>query len=104
MRTIIALSDHEIDGPTLVTLEKDKLRSELGIVLLPARRYIWDLILTLRSHQDSTDSVTAINVLEEEIRLLPLQVSTDASAGGYSLEKDVAVMSQLWRMPPDRAR
>ncbi len=45
--TIIALSKNEVDGPTLVTLEKDELRSELGIVSLPARRYIWSLILTL---------------------------------------------------------
>jgi hypothetical protein len=95
-RTIVVLREREIDGPTLVTLEKDELRSELGIVSLPARRYIWDLILTLRSHQDGTDRATAISILEEEIRSLPRQVSADSSAGGHSLETDAEVMSQLW--------
>jgi hypothetical protein len=89
--TIMALSENEIDGPTLVTLEKDELRSELGIVSLPARRYIWGLILMLRSHQESSDRIKAIDVFEEEIESLPLHGPADASASG------LCVMSQLWR-------
>ena len=38
--TISVLVENEIDGPTLVTLDKEELRSELGIVSLPARRYL----------------------------------------------------------------
>ena len=95
--TIMALSENEIDGPTLVTLEKDELRSELGIVSLPARRYIWSLILMLRSHQESSDRIKAIDVFEEEIESLPLHGPADASAGGLCIETDVEVMSQLWR-------
>jgi hypothetical protein len=92
--TIIALSENEIDGPTLVTLEKDELRSELGIVSLPARRYIWGLILTLRSHQDSSDRFKAIDVFEDEIESLS---QAYVSAGGGCIETDVEVLSQLWR-------
>ena len=33
------LRENEVDGPTLVTMEREELRSELGIVSLPARRY-----------------------------------------------------------------
>jgi hypothetical protein len=71
--TVKALSESEIDGPTLATLEKDELRSELGIVSLPARRYLWSLILLLRSYQDCSDRTKAIDVFEEEIDSLPLQ-------------------------------
>jgi hypothetical protein len=81
--TIIALSKNEI-GPTLVTLKKDELRSELGIVSLPAQRYIWGLILTLHSHQDSYDCIKAINVSEDEIESLS---QAYVSAGRDCIEK-----------------
>ena len=71
--TISCLRQNEINGPTLVTLEKDDLRSELGIGSLPARRYLWDLILTLRSQQENSDHTTAIYIFEEEIESMPLK-------------------------------
>lgn len=60
----VGLPECTITGsvPLLVTLEKDELRPELGISSsLPARRYLWDLIVTLRkiapiATQQSTSS------------------------------------------------
>ncbi|KAL7541102.1 hypothetical protein ACHAXR_010627 [Thalassiosira sp. AJA248-18] len=92
--TIESLRENEIDGTTLVTLEKEELRSELGIVSLPSRRYLWDLILSLQSHQGSSDRTKAIDVLEEEIDALPLQGFADASAGG-GMGTDEEVVNQL---------
>ena len=94
--TITRLSQNEVDGPTLVTLEKDELRSELGIGSLPARRYLWDLIVTLRSYQSSSDHTAAIDVFEEDIELLPLQGIADVSAGG-GMEIDEEVVNKLRR-------
>jgi|SaaInl74LU_5_DNA_1037368.scaffolds.fasta_scaffold24998_2 hypothetical protein len=94
--TITRLSENEVDGPTLVTLEKDELRSELGIGSLPARRYLWDLIVTLRSYQSSSDHTAAIDAFEEDIESLPLQGIADASAGG-GMEIDEEVVNQLRR-------
>ena len=37
---VSSLTLNEVDGPTLVTLTKSELQSELGIVSLPARRYV----------------------------------------------------------------
>ena len=95
--TISCLRQNEINGPTLVTLEKDDLRSELGIGSLPARRYLWDLILTLRSQQENSDHTTAIDIFEEEIESMPLKSSADASGGGSGTEIDKEVMNQLRR-------
>lgn len=92
--TVTVLSQNEVDGPTLVTLEKDELRSELGIRSLPARRYLWDLIVTLRSYQNSNDRNAAIDVLEEEIESLPLEGTADASAGGF-MQTDEEAVNQL---------
>ncbi len=95
------LTQNEVDGPTLVTLEKDELRSELGIGSLPARRYLWDLIVTLRSYQNGSDHTAVIDVLEEEIESLPLEGTADASAGGgmeevvNQLRKDAAQQRQI---------
>ena len=92
---ISTLSENEVDGPTLVTMEREELRSELGIVSLPARRYLWDLILSLRSYQGSSDRTVAIDVLEQEIEALPTtQGIADASAGG-SIGTDEEVVNQL---------
>lgn len=102
--TITVLTQNEVDGPTLVTLEKDELRSELGIGSLPARRYLWDLIVTLRSYQNSNDRNVAIDVLEGELVSLHLEGTADASAGGFmetdeeavnQLRKDAAVQRQI---------
>ncbi|KAL7546994.1 hypothetical protein ACHAWF_010310 [Thalassiosira exigua] len=92
--TIAIIQENEIDGPTLVTLEKDELRSELGITSLPSRRYLWDLILTLRSHQGSSDRTKAIDVFEEEIDTLSSKDYADASAGGKA-GTDERVVIQL---------
>ena len=98
---ITVLTQNEVDGPTLVTLEKDELRSELGIGSLPARRYLWDLIVTLRSYQNGSDHTAVIDVLEEEIESLPLEGTADASAGGgmeevvNQLRKDAAQQRQI---------
>jgi len=40
---------------------------DLGITSLPARRFLYELILSLRSHQITADRTRAIDVLEEEI-------------------------------------
>ena len=93
--TIERLSQNEIDGPTLVTIEKDELRSELGIESLPARRYLWDLIVTLRSHQNSSDRKAAIDVFEEEMEMLPLRGGTADASGGGGTGTDEEVVNQL---------
>ena len=79
---VSALRDNEVDGPTLVTLSKEELQSDLCITSLPARRYLWDLILSLRSHQNTSDLTKAIDVLETEIDTLSFQGLADVSAGG----------------------
>mmetsp|Transcript_21224 Transcript_21224/g.21536 ORF Transcript_21224/g.21536 Transcript_21224/m.21536 type:complete len:172 (-) Transcript_21224:595-1110(-) len=68
--TIITLAENEIDGPTLITLSKDDLKSELELNSLPARRYLWDLIENLKLEQFDADSSTAIQSHEEEIEQL----------------------------------
>ena len=65
--TIAALVENEVDGPTLVTLDKEELSSELGIRSLPARRYLWDLILKVRSQQNASDLVFAVETYKSEI-------------------------------------
>ena len=44
-----------VDGPTLVILQQEELRSMLGILSLPARRLIWEIIEGLRSQQQASD-------------------------------------------------
>ena len=63
-----ALSENEVDGPTLVTLRQEELRTELGILSLPARRYFWDRIATLQKQQDTVDHAAALYVLDSEIK------------------------------------
>ena len=84
-QTILALTENEVDGPTLVTLRRDDLRTKLGITSLPARRYLWSLIEQLRAHQEASDRSSAVDVLEEELTSLSLRESADASAGGTRL-------------------
>ena len=91
---ISVLRENEIDGPMLLALEKEELHSEVGIASLPAQRYLWDLILTLQSHQDFSDCATAINALKAEIDLLQVQGFVDALAGG-GIGTDEEVMNQL---------
>ncbi|CAB9504007.1 Cullin-9 [Seminavis robusta] len=92
--TIAALLENQVDGPTLVTLSKIELRSELGITSLPARRYLWDLIKNLKEEQESRDYSVAIMAHQEEIRAFssstpPTTTTTipegpDAASGGAS--------------------
>ena len=85
--TILALRENEIDGPVLATLEKNELKSELGIVSLPARRYLWSLIISLRSYQGCSDRSKALDVFEEEIDVLPLY-GTGVHGGGGGIKWD----------------
>ena len=61
--TVAKLVENEVDGPTLVSLRKEELSSELGIRSLPARRYLWDLILKVRLHQNASDFAYALFVI-----------------------------------------
>ncbi|KAL7568734.1 hypothetical protein ACA910_021727 [Epithemia clementina (nom. ined.)] len=67
---IEALRENQVDGPTLVTLRKDEIRTELGITSLPARRYLWDSIETVKKQQDTMDHASALLLLQSEIRHL----------------------------------
>jgi LSD1 subclass zinc finger protein len=65
--TIQALVTNDVDGPTLVTLSQSELVDELGIRSLPARRYLWDLVVQLKSEQDAHAGVAAVHFHEKEI-------------------------------------
>jgi hypothetical protein len=80
--TISALSQNHVDGPTLVTLTKAELQSELGIASLPARRYLWELIKSLRSEQETSDYSTAIQAHEEEILVFASSGTASMNDGG----------------------
>lgn len=77
--TVQALLQNQVDGPTLVTLSKAELETELGIASLPARRYLWDLIKSLRAEQESNDYSAAIHAHEEEIQSFS---TAEATSGG----------------------
>ena len=80
--TVSALSQNHVDGPTLVTLTKAELQSELGIASLPARRYLWELIKSLRSEQETSDYSKAIQVHEEEIQVFASSRTASMKVGG----------------------
>lgn len=63
-----ALVSNEVDGPTLITLSKTELKSELGITPLPVRRYLWELIKSLEEEQKANDLSVALEVHEQEIQ------------------------------------
>lgn len=101
--TINALVQNEVDGPTLVTLSKSELLSELGISSLPARRYLWELIKSLKSELQTSDFTVALEVHEEEINTLAetlwcfsvasLTIDADAASGDF--RKDDAVIESM---------
>lgn len=64
---VSAFTCNDVDGPTLVTLTKSELRSELGITSLPARRFCWELIKSLKSEQLTCDYSSALDVHQQEI-------------------------------------
>lgn len=90
--TINALVQNEVDGPTLITLTKSELRSELGVSSLPARRYLWELLKNLKSEQEISDLTVAVVAHEEEISALAdslrshsvdsSKIDADAASGG----------------------
>lgn len=88
--TIAKLAENEIDGPTLVTLTKEELRSELGIRSLPARRYLWEWIQNLKAEQVASDFSAALMVHENEIKLLAFSDSTpDEASGGSKIDATI---------------
>eukprot|EP00548_Thalassiothrix_antarctica_P011244 CAMPEP_0194161152 /NCGR_PEP_ID=MMETSP0152-20130528/78782_1 /TAXON_ID=1049557 /ORGANISM="Thalassiothrix antarctica, Strain L6-D1" /LENGTH=521 /DNA_ID=CAMNT_0038870909 /DNA_START=46 /DNA_END=1609 /DNA_ORIENTATION=- len=73
--TISNLVENEVDGPTLITLNKTDLKSELDIKSLPARRYLWDVIQNLKFEQENSDYYVAIQS--------PI-ITADEASGGTS--------------------
>lgn len=67
---VSSLTSNEVDGPTLVTLTKAELQTELGIASLPARRFLWELIKGLKSEQVTFDHSAAIDAHQQEIQSL----------------------------------
>ena len=91
--TVTALVQNEVDGPTLVTLTKAELQSELGISSLPARRYLWELIKSLKAEQEIKDLTAAVEAHEEEIGALvgvlrSSSADADAASGGGFKNED----------------
>jgi hypothetical protein len=96
---IASLTSNEVDGPTLVTLTKSELQSELGIISLPARRFLWELIKSLKSEQATCDYSAAIEVHQQEILSFSAELDSgtdkrgpDAASGGGS-PPDMSSMS-----------
>ena len=76
--TVLALKDNEVDGPTLVTLSKAEIQSELGITSLPGRRCLWEHIKGLRAEQETNDYSTAIKMHQDEIQAFASPESDDS--------------------------
>lgn len=92
--TILKLVENEVDGPTLATLTREELQTELGIRSLPARRYLWDLIERVRTQQHNADYYQAVEIHKNEIENLQTLRASDISGGGYAVDEDViAVLS-----------
>jgi hypothetical protein len=99
---ISSLTLNQVDGPTLVTLTKSELLSELGIVSLPKRRYLWELIKSLKSEQETSDYSVAIEVHEEEIRSFSFSpdsdtvvLGPDAGSGGGAVMDNVSSLAAV---------
>jgi IBR domain, a half RING-finger domain len=97
--TINTLGENQVDGPTLVTLTQTELRSELGVASLPARRYLWDLIVNLKAEHESRDYSVAIQAHEQEIKSISwTSVSgnePDAASGVAVGQSFAAVVDEL---------
>jgi IBR domain, a half RING-finger domain len=97
--TINALGVNHVDGPTLVTLTQGELRSELGMASLPARRYLWDLIVNLKAEQESSDYSVAIQAHEQEIESISWtsisDMGPDAASGVGVGQSFSAVVDEL---------
>ena len=94
---ISSLALNQVDGPTIVTITKSDLKSELGIASLPARRYLWELINSLKAEQATSDYSVAIQVHEEEIKVLAATTvglgDADAASGGAKLKLIMAFLA-----------
>lgn len=95
---VSSLSMNQVDGPTLVTLSKSDLQSELGIASLPARRYLWELVKSLKAQQTTSDYSVAIQVHEQEIQafsanaVAAIRQGPDAASGTGNV---AAVVNEL---------
>eukprot|EP00526_Cylindrotheca_closterium_P005174 CAMPEP_0113643124 /NCGR_PEP_ID=MMETSP0017_2-20120614/22667_1 /TAXON_ID=2856 /ORGANISM="Cylindrotheca closterium" /LENGTH=639 /DNA_ID=CAMNT_0000554607 /DNA_START=658 /DNA_END=2574 /DNA_ORIENTATION=+ /assembly_acc=CAM_ASM_000147 len=78
---VSSLSMNQVDGPTLVTLSKSDLQSELGIASLPARRYLWELLKSLKAQQTTSDFSVAIQVHEQEIQTFSANATATINQG-----------------------
>lgn len=98
---VATLTLNEVDGPTLVTLTKSELQSELGIASLPARRFLWELIKILKSEQATCDYSAAIEVHQQEIYSFSAELDSGSdkrgpdAASGESSPSDVSSMSAV---------
>ena len=96
---IQGLAENQVDGPTLITLDKEELRNELGIRSLASRRYLWDLLTSLRSEARGRDYLTAVQVHEHEIesleRISSGTVGNPDEAPGGDTKLDTAVADYL---------
>eukprot|EP00541_Cyclophora_tenuis_P015706 CAMPEP_0116545052 /NCGR_PEP_ID=MMETSP0397-20121206/2456_1 /TAXON_ID=216820 /ORGANISM="Cyclophora tenuis, Strain ECT3854" /LENGTH=162 /DNA_ID=CAMNT_0004069327 /DNA_START=1122 /DNA_END=1606 /DNA_ORIENTATION=- len=77
--TVQSLLDNEVDGSTLVALEKEDLRTELGMKSLAARKYLWHAIERVRWQHESSDYSLAIDLHQKEIDGLAAQHPGDAN-------------------------
>jgi hypothetical protein len=83
--TVATLVGDQVDGPTLVILQQDELRSMLGILSLPARRHLWEIIEGLRSQQQASNFSALIESLDT--------AETPDESGGR-IQLDIAVVEQ----------
>jgi len=88
---ISSLIQNEVDGPTLLTLTKSDLRSELGVESLPARRYVWELIQSLKSEQETCDYSVAIEFHAREVDSLSLIQESRSYPEGPDAASGIAI-------------
>jgi hypothetical protein len=69
--TVDTLVGNQVDGPTLVSLQEEELRSKLGNLSLPARCHLWDILESLCSQQQlRSDAAQQRQALEDRILAL----------------------------------
>ncbi|GKY99816.1 hypothetical protein MPSEU_000935400 [Mayamaea pseudoterrestris] len=91
--SVQALLENQVDGSTLITLDRAEIQNELGIRSLGARRYLWDLIKSLRIEQTTKDFIIAVELHKDEIVSLENNLdleNPDRASGGKPLDAFVA--------------
>jgi hypothetical protein len=78
-----------VDGPTLVILQQEELRAMLGILSLPARCHIFEMIEGLHSQKQALDFSVAIESLSTGGRI-PLDIAVVEQGS------DAAQQRQVW--------